>query len=490
MAGSVPFPYPSVPTAFLDPSRASFRQMLVVAFLLISALLAAASLRSLFAVERLLAESRRGAEREIQVNANVQVLVERSVTMERAARQYLVLNDPLLRERFEAASRDAALAVSTLGADGLPPEQQESWNAQRDLIVATLAGPRGAAAARDPALVDAFRDLDRINGEIAHKLRLATQEQSRTLLVALESSRQALVRQVLGAIVAALVMAVAFGIWLARPLKRLETAIEALGENRLGQPIEVRGPADVRQLGRRLDWLRVRLAELDEDKARFLRHVSHELKTPLAALREGVALLEDGVAGALSDKQRGVARILRENTAQLQGQIEELLRFNLAAFEARKLVRRRTELVGLVTQIAEQQRLQVQARALRLEVSGKPLWVEVDPEKIGTAVANLVSNAIRCTPQGGRIDIAVSEQGGAACIEVTDTGPGVAPADRPRIFEPFFRGDRQPAQGIRGSGIGLSIVQEYVTAHGGRVGLVPGDTGARFRIELPHALAA
>jgi two-component system sensor histidine kinase GlrK len=464
--------------------------MLVVAFLLITALLGAASLRSLFTVERLLAESRRGAEHEIEVNANLQVLVERSVTMERAARQYLVLDDPLLRERFDAAARDAAQAVATLVADGLPAGQAQSWHAQRDLILATLTGPRGSPIARDKALVDAFRDLDRVNGEIAQQLRVATQEQGRVLLVALESSRQALARQVLGAIAVALVLAAAFGLWLSRPLKRLEAAIVALGENRLAEPIEVRGPADVRELGRRLDWLRVRLAELDEDKSRFLRYVSHELKTPLAALREGVALLEDGVAGALTEKQRGVARILRENTAQLQGQIEELLRFNVAAFDARKVVRQRTELVALVSQIADQQRLQAQAGELRLEVTGRPLWAEIDPDKIGTAVANLVSNAIRNTPQGGRIEVAVRAEDGAACIEVIDSGPGVAPADRLRIFEPFYRGERQPAKAIRGSGIGLAIVQEYVTAHGGTVGLVPGGPGARFRIQLPHAIAA
>jgi len=111
------------------------------------------------------------------------------------------------------------------------------------------------------------------------------------------------------------------------------TAVEATGnggrqpgENRLDQPIDIRGPTDVRLLGRRLEWLRLRLAELDSDKARFLRHVSHELKTPLAALREGVSLLEDGIAGTLSGSQREVARILRQNTALLQSQIEDLLR--------------------------------------------------------------------------------------------------------------------------------------------------------------------
>ena len=182
---------------------------------------------------------------------------------------------------------------------------------------------------------------------------MATEARNRVLVEAMETGRAQLGRQILGTIVVTVVLALGFGLWLARPLQRLEEVMVSLGENRLDQPIDIRGPTDVRLLGRRLEWLRLRLAELDADKSRFLQHVSHELKTPLAALREGVALLEDGVTGTLSSSQREVARILRQNTSVLQGQIEDLLRFNAAAFEARRLVRRRTELTGLIGEVVD-----------------------------------------------------------------------------------------------------------------------------------------
>jgi len=263
--------------------------------------------------------------------------------------------------------------------------------------------------------------------------------------------------------------------------------VVSLGENRLDQPIVIRGPTDVRLLGRRLEWLRLRLAELDSDKSRFLRHVSHELKTPLAALREGVSLLEDGVTGELSDNQREVARILRQNTHVLQGQIEDLLRFNAAAFEARQLVRRKTELTGLIKDLVAQQRLQWQARQLAVVVEGEPLVAEVDPDKLGAALGNLLSNAIRFSPLGATIRLSVTRVPGRACIDIVDQGVGVAAADRARVFEPFYRGERQPSDAVRGSGIGLSIVHEYVTAHGGQVELMDDGPGAHFHIELPHA---
>ena len=111
----------------------------------------------------------------------------------------------------------------------------------------------------------------------------------------------------------------------------------------------------------------------------------------------------------------------------------------------------------------------------------------VDREKLGTAVGNLLSNAIRFSPRGGTIRLQLSAQPGGARIDVRDQGPGVAEGDRGRVFEPFYRGERQPVDAVRGTGIGLSIVNEYVHAHGGRVALLSDSQGAHFQIELPHA---
>jgi len=294
-------------------------------------------------------------------------------------------------------------------------------------------------------------------------------------------------RQVLAASALAVALALAFGVWLARPFKRLERAIVGLGENRLDVPIDIRGPADVRRVSQQLEWLRLRLTELDADKARFLRHVSHELKTPLAALREGISLLEDGVTGALNPAQREVAQILQQNAISLQSQIEALLRFNAAAFEARDLHRQRTALLPLIEEQVEAQRLQWQAHGLQVQVEGEPLSITVDPTKLGTALANLLSNAIRFSERGGTIRFDVSGTPDTARIDIADAGPGIAEGDRDRIFEPFYRGERQPEHAVKGTGIGLSIVQEYIGAHGGRIALLPDGPGARFRIELPRS---
>jgi two-component system sensor histidine kinase GlrK len=332
-----------------------------------------------------------------------------------------------------------------------------------------------------------FRELDEVNARITGHIQRLIEGRNTALVRQLDASRARLTQQVMAAIALSLVLAVGFGLWLARPFRRLERAIVGLGENRLADPINIRGPSDVRSVSQQLEWLRLRLTELDADKARFLRHVSHELKTPLAALREGVALLQDGVAGKLNMSQHEVVGILRQNTLALQGQIEALLRFNAAAFEARQLNRKKTDLLALLQEQVEAQRLQWKANQLSVQVEGEPVLAAVDSEKLGAAIANLLSNAIRFSPPGGTIRTRLSAQPGAVRIDIEDAGPGVAPGDRERIFEPFYRGERQPQDALRGTGIGLSIVQEYIHAHGGRIGLLSDSPGGHFRIELPYA---
>jgi len=466
--------------------RFSFRQLLVIAFLLIAALLGAASLRALFTLEELTLQSRDGASRSLELSRWAQSLSERSVSLERTSRQSVVLDDRVLRARFADEAREAITLLASLTMEGMPQRSEQLWRTHLQTVDGLLTGPPDTALDRERQLAQVFRELEIVNSAIAVQVQQTIQQRNTSLETRLEDSRRHLAQQVTWAIALAVAMALAFGIWFTVPLRRLEHAIVGLGENRLDEAIAIRGPADLALVGQRLNWLRLRLVELDADKSRFLRHISHELKTPLASLREGVSLLEDGVAGELNQDQREIAQILRHNTGVLQAQIEDLLRFNTAAFEARQLHRKTIDLLELVESQVDAQRLQWRARDLSVTIVGKRLLVEVDPEKIGTVVANLLSNAIRYSPLKGLIRLELSSLPGLVRIDIHDQGIGVAAADRERIFEPFYRGERQPADLVRGSGIGLSIVHEYMAAHGGRIELLSEQPGAHFRIEFPH----
>jgi len=300
---------------------------------------------------------------------------------------------------------------------------------------------------------------------------------------------------VAAAVGGAFVVALAMSWWLSRPITTIEGAIERLGESRFEEPVNVRGPADLRRVGRRLDWLRQRLGELESERERTLRHVSHELKTPLTALREGVALLQDKVAGPLEGTQQEVVDILQHNVLTLQRQIESLLRLNAASFEARRLRYRPVQLKKLLADAIQGRELQIQARRLVIRPKAPAVTRALDGDKLLVVLDNLLSNAIDFSPEGGVIRLEAEVGDDRVRITCNDQGPGIAPEDAERIFEPFVQGARAAPIERQGSGVGLSIVRELLAAMGGSVVVdrtqagngdpASGAPGACFRIEVP-----
>jgi two-component system sensor histidine kinase GlrK len=295
----------------------------------------------------------------------------------------------------------------------------------------------------------------------------------------------------------ALSIALALTRYIARPISEIDAAIRQLGGADFSKAIAVRGPEDLRYLGRRLDWLRRRLDEFETQKNRFLRHVSHELKTPLTAIREGAELLNDKVAGPLAPTQVQVVSIMRDNSVKLQRLIEELLDYQRALHAAASLEVRPIMLDELVRDAARSHELAAQEKGLKLTIDAQSVTLEADPQKLRSIVDNLISNAVKFTPPGGTIEVRARALAGEAVIEVKDTGPGVPPEERESIFNLFFRG-RTKADGgrVKSSGLGLAIARELVEAHGGQIAVVPAKTGAdgrtggaHFRVTLPRRSA-
>jgi len=463
-------------------SRMSFRQILLAGFLLISIVLGAAAVQGLRLLETFADQARTGADMAIDLTSSAQKLAERTIDMERSARQYRVLQDPALKARFldQRVAAEGALRVFATAAPATLGGVADTWRAAAQQAESALDDTAG-----DQALREALDRLHRINERLSADARVWVSRQNTGLLDALEANRVRLATEVMGAVAAAIVIAGLFGWWLSRPVRQIERGIEQLGESRFEDRIAVSGPEDLQEVGMRLDWLRQRLIELEADRVRMLRHVSHELKTPLAALREGVSLLDDEVAGPLSSGQRELVGILSDNAHVLQGRIEDLLGFNAAVFDARRLRREPIDLRELMTRLADSQRLQAQAHNVSIQLDVARVTLDADREKLAVAVGNLLSNAISFSPADGTVRLRVSRSGDTVLLECVDEGPGVAPEDASRIFDPFFQGRRQPDKAREGSGVGLSIVREYVQAHGGHVRLMPSSKGAHFRIEIP-----
>lgn len=466
----------------------SFRQLLFAGFILIALVLGASSVQALLTLERLARLGRETASLTVMLGEQSQHLAERTLAMERSARQFMVLDEVAFRERYFSAWEQASAALALLAGARAPapaPGLAAEWATQAETAWSALQGGKRQRRAGQAVLEQVFARLPAINERLVAENKREVARRNDVMLTELERQRHLLTALVAGAVALSVILAGWFGAWLSRPLRRIEQAIGRLGEGRFDQAVTVEGPADMRRLGRQLDWLRQRLAELDDDQERFLRHISHELKTPLAALREGVALLDDAVAGPLTGGQREITGILRQNSAALQTQIEDLLRYNTVVFDARHVRRTSVDVLALLHQVVDQQRLQWQARGLQVSVRGSALLLLADADKLAVALANILSNAVRFSPEGGCIGIALGARRGVVEIDCVDQGPGVAPADVERIFEPFYQGSRRVAGARNGNGIGLSIVREYVRAHHGTVQLIARPQGAHFRIELP-----
>lgn len=280
-----------------------------------------------------------------------------------------------------------------------------------------------------------------------------------------------------------------FTVLIARPLRQMDRVIRQLGDARFDEPIAVSGPQDLQALGERLDWLRQRLQELEDQKSRFLRHMSHELKTPLTAIRESSELLGDGVVGELNEEQQEITQILHASSRRLQSLIEDLLDFAMLQYGRPRLRLREFEARPLIEEIIRSHRPALRAKNVSLRGRADATTLVGDREKLRTVVDNLLSNAIKFTPEAGRIYLRLRDTAEAVEIEVADSGPGIPPEEAGHVFDAFYQGAKQPVGYIKGSGLGLSIAREYVEAHHGKISLVT-DTkwGAHFRVSLPRGV--
>jgi two-component system, NtrC family, sensor histidine kinase GlrK len=292
----------------------------------------------------------------------------------------------------------------------------------------------------------------------------------------------------------ALLLIAGFAYLLARPIRELDDAINRLGEGKLSQRIFVSGPRDIEKLGEQLDWLRQRLISLEDQKTRFFQHVSHELKTPLTALREGSDLLNDEVVGKLNEEQREVTRILKQNSLTLEKLIQDLLTYSQSQ-SAERIAQKTAldikplQLKDLINEVVDTQKMAIIAKSLTIHRECDKTSMMGDAAKLRVVIDNLLSNAIKYSPIGGTIIIRLGKRDETAILEVLDDGPGISTDEREKIFDPFYRSKTTLETATKGTGLGLAIVRDYVEMHHGTVSSIA-STGARFRVMLPKQPAA
>jgi len=299
-----------------------------------------------------------------------------------------------------------------------------------------------------------------------------------------------------------------------RPLETLRSGVERIGggdmnarlELKTGDEIEVlaeefnRMTDNLREaysglekkVGERTHELAVaneRLKELDRMKSDFVSHVSHELRTPLTAIKGAVDLILREVAGPLTEKQIHYLTRVRSNTQHLAGLINDLL--DLSKIESGRIEVKssRVSLGGLVHEAVEALRPVAAEKVIALEATLREpsILVWADRDKINQVLTNLIGNAIKFTPVQGRVTVSASRNGGESVqVSVSDTGPGVPPGEKEKIFAKFYQIAKVNGENSKGTGLGLAISKALVELHGGKIWVEsePGR-GSTFSFTLP-----
>lgn len=387
---------------------------------------------------------------------------------------------------WEAADLTGAVAVAARGqatlavrdADGAvvaAPAEEAARMLEEMHGVELVDMPRG-----DPVTAPVV-----VNGEPVGSLVLRFPESH--LSTSAEQVRSALSRTaVLGAGVAALV---AIGITLfvvarmSRPIVALTDAAAEIEAGSRGVRVGLGdAPGELGVLSTAFDRMSESVERQEALRRQLTRDLAHEVRTPLTILRGTTEGLVDGVL----EPDHETLRSLHDEVLRLTGLVGDLETLAAADAAALRLERRPVDLAEVAGAAAALARGAAADAEVTLDASLEPAPVEADPERLRQVVLNLLSNALRHTPAGGRIQIRTCATADGATLEVLDTGPGIAPEDLTHVFERFYRG--AGAEGTSGSGIGLAVAAELVAAHGGSIEAWNREGGgAAFAVRIPTA---
>jgi len=467
-----------------SPRLRSMLTLVIAGIIIVAAPLVIAIVVGSAYVERLTAQSERLVHEAVELTRAETDLNDGLLQLERNARQYRIVGRAELREVFLRRATQLRDTLERIGGAANDPDVAAEIGALRRGLgeVAGVIEQAEPGAPRVAEAIDRFAALRESAGRIEAATDRAIAEELRALEAASGRARGFLF-WLTAAVVPVTVLLGALVSWLIlRPINRLGRAIRGLGAVEPPAPVSVGGPPEIRSLGSELERLRVRLERSEAEKTRFLRHISHELKTPLAAIREGTELMADGSVKPDTAEQREILDILRSSSVELQQLIE-----NLLVVSARDLSQQpeKIRLDKLVDEVVKRYRLALGRADLRVERSVSDGTFSGFRTLIHSALSNLVGNAIRFSPTGGVVRVRLCTSGNRLVIDVTDEGPGIPVEERPYVFEPFYQGTAPQRPALRGTGVGLSVVRDCARAHDGTAEVVHGNVdGAHMRVTL------
>lgn len=438
----------------------SLRQLVLLAFFLAAiplAILVYQSGNALVTQSALARSLAREMLESSQRNEQLRLLAEDII---RAARQYDIVNRPELQQRLEQKLDAFTTLLDQAGEDAFGPQNTRAM-AQLLTELRQLSTrehpPRFTNGPLEQLMETTGRMIragdERFNARLEQLEQRVQQEQRRTgwLAILLIATSTALILFFSGRI--------------NRPVQQLIQHIRYIGEGKRTPQPDLSGPEELVQVNTQLNWLAQQLEALEQDKVRFLRHISHELKTPLTTLREGADLLAEEVAGPLNANQREIIDLLQQNSLTLQELIEQLLDFNRLQ-QPGLLQLENVVLPRLVERIMKPFKLQIEQKQLQVDTRFECEHCRTDPRMLQRVLSNLVSNAVHFSDRQGTLSVSACRKGQTLELTVSNSGPLIPAEDIPMLFEPFYQGQNRRRGPLKGSGIGLSIAAQASRALG------------------------
>jgi two-component system sensor histidine kinase GlrK len=333
--------------------------------------------------------------------------------------------------------------------------------------------------------ITTFSDLDKRALLINSAINTFMNHELSKLKASKLAAQKTLLWQTLSFILLTVIMILILAFIISQPIKQINQGIDRLGRGDFSTPVFISGPKDLETLGEKINWLRKRLFNLERDKTKFIAHISHDLKTPLASIMEGSGILQEELVGPLNKRQLAVTEILTKNSIKLQKLIDNILNFNMAKAGGKPKGHILIPLKPLIEQVAYEQTTQMLSKNISLDLHLENVTILGDRKQLETLFDNLFSNAVKFSPKKGVVCCNLRKmQTEVKCI-ISNTGPVIPTEEKDKIFTPFYQVKNNNSSHTQGSGLGLAIVKEYVLQHNGTVSVLDHNSGGHFMVTFP-----
>lgn len=409
--------------------------------------------------------------------------------LERSARQFVVLQTSTSEELFKKKRAKLLKHIETLN-QSQPAELNRAqlvWLETFAEGVIPLVSNGYSGENRLGRINAAFNEANELASQYNSAVYLWVNQKMEQTASAYKETKQHLITLLVSVVPISAVLGWVVFHLCTRPVRALSIAIKRIGNGTWTRPVKIRGPKDFELLGERLDWLRHQLQELDKQKLLFVQHITHELKTPLAAIIDASELLMDEVPGKTTDAQKNVLDIQHSHAHNLMTQIQQLLDFNGLA-EDSLLQIEICDITHLFLDIVKEHTKASHFRNVTIEYHPTHLTIPTDRSRLAMIFKNLLSNALKHSPKGGTISVHTEIRENNFLLSVVDDGPGINLAHVEKLFLPFYQEENylRHKASVKGGGIGLSIVQKCVTDLKGSIDATNvTHRGACFTITLP-----